>query len=169
MSQLKDSLLKEMKQYFGADERRIAHALEVTRFAEEILKGEDGNEDVVIASAILHDIGIPESERKYGSNAGHYQEVEGPPIARKILEKYDLPKAFIDEVCEIIGNHHSPGNVDTINFKIVYDADCLVNFGDRLREKDEQYRINLAEKVFLTATGREITKQISNFGMVHLL
>ena len=58
MSQLKDNLLKEMKQYFGEDENRISHAVEVTRFAEEILKGEDGNEDVVIASAILHDIGI---------------------------------------------------------------------------------------------------------------
>jgi HD superfamily phosphodiesterase len=163
MSQLKDSLIKEMKQYFGEDEKRIAHAIEVIRFAEEILKGEYGNEDIVIASAILHDIGIPESERKYGSNAGHYQEVEGPPIARKILEKYDLLKAFIDEVCEIIGNHHSPGKIDTINFKIVYDADCLVNFGDRLREKDEQYRIKLAEKVFLTATGKEIAIQIKDF------
>ena len=156
MSQLKDSLLKEMKQYFGEDESRISHAVEVTRFAEEILKGEDGDEDVVIASAILHDIGIPESERKYGSSAGHYQEVEGPPIARRILEKYNLPKAFIDEVCEIIGNHHSPGKVDTINFRIVYDADCLVNFGDRLREKDEQSRIKLVEKVFSTATGKEM-------------
>lgn len=115
---------------------------------------------MVIASAILHDIGIPESERKYGSSAGHYQEVEGPPIARRILEKYDLLKAFIDEVCEIIGNHHSPGKVATINFRIVYDADCLVNFGDRLKEKDEQYRIKLVEKVFLTATGKEIAEKL---------
>jgi len=160
MNQLKDNLLKEMRLYFGEDEKRISHALEVTNFAEEILKGEDGDEDVVISATILHDIGIPESERKYGSNAGHYQEIEGPPIAWGILEKYGLPKIFIDEVCEVIGNHHSPGKVDTINFKIVYDADCLVNFGDRLREKDEQYLNKLIEKVFLTLTGKKIAKNM---------
>ncbi|MEK7399436.1 MAG: HD domain-containing protein [Candidatus Poribacteria bacterium] len=161
MSSLKDKLLKEMIQYFEDDEKRISHAVEVTRYAEEILKGENGDEDIVISASIFHDIGIPESERKYGSNAGHYQEIEGPPIARKILEKYDLSKEFIDEVCEIIGNHHSPDNLNTINFKIVYDADCLVNFGDQIRKKDETFISTLVDKVFLTATGGNIAKKIN--------
>ncbi len=161
MSGLKDKLLEEMIQYFGDDEKRISHAIDVTGYAEEILKGENGDEDVVIFASIFHDIGIPESERKYGSNAGHYQEIEGPPIARKILGKYDLPKAFIDEVCEIIGNHHSPNNLDTINFKIVYDADCLVNFGDQIRKKDREFVDNLVDKVFLTTAGGNIAKKIN--------
>ncbi|MGB9596287.1 MAG: HD domain-containing protein [Candidatus Poribacteria bacterium] len=134
MKDLKDEFLKEMIQYFGDDEKRISHAIEVTKYAEEILKGENGDREIVIASAIFHDIGIHESERKYGSSAGHYQEIEGPPIARKIMEKYNLPKDFVDEVCEIIANHHSPRKMNSINFKIVYDADCLVNFGDRIKK-----------------------------------
>lgn len=156
--ELKDKFLQEMIQYFGDDEKRISHAIEVTKYAEEILKGENGDEDVVITAAIFHDIGIHESERKYGSNAGHYQEIEGPPIARSIMEKYNLPKDFIDEVCEIIGNHHSPGKVNSINFKIVYDADCLVNFGDRIREKGQKYVDKLVDKVFLTTTGGNIAR-----------
>jgi HD superfamily phosphodiesterase len=162
MSDLKDKLVKEMIQYFGDDEKRISHAIDVTGYAEEILKGENGDEDIVISASIFHDIGIPESERKYGSNAGRYQEIEGPPIARKILEKHNLPKAFIDEVCEIIGNHHSPDNVNTINFRILYDADCLVNFGDQIKKKDREFVDNLVDKVFLTATGGNIAKKINN-------
>jgi len=161
MSALKEKLLKEMIQYFGDDEKRISHAIDVTDYAEEILKGENGDEDIVISAAIFHDIGIPESERKYRSNAGHYQEIEGPPIARKLLEKHNFPKSFIDEVCEIIGSHHSPGKVNTINFKIVYDADCLVNFGDQLRKRDQKFVDNLANKVFLTATGGNIARKIN--------
>ena len=45
---------------------------------------------VVRAAAVLHDIGIREAERKHGSSAGKYQEVEGPPIARRILEKLSV-------------------------------------------------------------------------------
>lgn len=161
MRNLKDEFLQEMIQYFGDDKKRISHAMEVTKYAEEILEGENGDRDVVIASAIFHDIGIHESERKYGSNAGHYQEIEGPPIARKIMEKYNLPKDFIDEVCEIIANHHSPGKVNSINFKIVYDADCLVNFGDRIKKGDEKLLSKLLDKVFLTTTGGNIAKKIN--------
>ena len=66
-----------MKRYFGDDERRISHALRVTGFAEEILREENGDEDVVIAAAILHDIGTRESERKYNSSAAQ-KEIQEP-------------------------------------------------------------------------------------------
>lgn len=156
MEQLKDKLIAEMKQYFGKDERRISHALRVTGFAEEILQNEDGDEDVVIAAAILHDIGIPESERKYNSSAARYQEIEGPPVAREILKRQGLEEPFIEEVCEIVGNHHSPKNVDTKNFRIVYDADWLVNLNSENKSKEKLFEI--IERVFLTSTGKRIAK-----------
>jgi len=156
--QLKDRLIAEMKQYFDGDEKRISHALRVTGFAEEILLEEKGNEDVVIAAAILHDIGIREAERKYGSSAGHYQEIEGPPIAREILKRQGLEEPFIEEVCEIIANHHSPGKVNTSNFKIVYDADWLVNLKDEHGHKDEEKISRIIDKVFSTPTGKKIAR-----------
>jgi putative nucleotidyltransferase with HDIG domain len=159
MKQLKDKLIPEMRQYFGEDERRISHALRVTGFAEEILLEEQGDEDIVIAAAILHDIGIPEAERKYGSSAGHYQEIEGPPIAREILRKQELGEPFIEEVCEIIANHHSPGKINTDNFKIVYDADWLVNLKDEHGHKDEEKISRIINKVFLTPTGKRIARR----------
>lgn len=111
-----------MKQYFGNDQKRINHALKVLKYAE------GGDRDVVVAAAILHDIGIHEAERKYNSNAGKYQEIEGPPIAKEILEKIDdFPKEKIPEVLDIIAHHHHPRKEETENFKILYAADCKVN------------------------------------------
>ncbi|MDA3930432.1 MAG: hypothetical protein PF541_15900 [Prolixibacteraceae bacterium] len=40
---------------------------------------------VVDLASILHDIGIKEAELKYNSCNGHYQEIEGPPVARPLL------------------------------------------------------------------------------------
>lgn len=124
---MRNQLIREMENYFGKDQRRINHAKKVLRYAEEMLDREGGDPEVVTAAAILHDIGIHAAEKKYGSNAGKYQEIEGPPIAKKILQKIDFPPGKIDEVLQIIACHHSPGVVRTQNFKILYDADCRVN------------------------------------------
>lgn len=154
----KQKFINAMKDYFGDDEKRIKHALRVLANAEKILKKENGNPNVVLPSAIFHDIGIHEAERKYGSNAGKYQEIEGPPIARKILERFGIDGKIIDEVIEIIAHHHSPGMVNTINFKILYDADWLVNLPDEYDVSDQQKTERAIEKLFLTETGRAIAR-----------
>ena len=109
------------------DQKRIDHGLAVLDYAEQIQAAEGGEPLIVRAGAILHDIGIHEAERKYGSSGGKYQEIEGPPIARKILAKYDLGKDVVQHICRIIANHHSAKDIDTIEFRIVWDADWLVN------------------------------------------
>jgi len=149
-----------MRDYFGADQRRIDHALRVTRFAEQIMKHEKGERLVVIAAALLHDIGIREAERKYGSSSGNLQEREGPPVAREILAALGFDEAVIDEVCEIIASHHSPGEVDTDNFRVIWDADWLVNLGDEIDLKDAGKVNEMIGKIFQTATGRSIAEQI---------
>lgn len=132
MELLKDRLTKSMIEYFGQNEGLIEHALRVTRYAEDILRQEeDADRDVVIAAAILHDIGIPEAIRKHGSAAGEYQEREGPPIARELMRQEGLEERVIEEVCQIIAHHHSPGVVDTTNFEVIYRADVKVNLEDR--------------------------------------
>ncbi len=123
----RDRITSEMRKVFGKDRKRINHANRVVRFAEEILHGEGGDPTVIIAASYLHDIGIHEAERKYNSTAGNYQELEGPPIARNILEKIGADREMIDEVCDLIAHHHSPGHIQTLNFQILWEADSLVN------------------------------------------
>ncbi len=156
----KDAVLKAMKEFFGDDRRRILHALSVLAYAEAISRVEGGDPYVIAAAALLHDIGIPEAERKYGSSAGNYQEVEGPPIARRLLAELGAEERIIEEVCRIIASHHSPGEVDTKNFKILYDADWLVNLPEEFPQADEEKLEAIIEKVFLTRMGRDMARKL---------
>lgn len=106
---------------------------------------------MVRVSAILHDIGIPESERKYNSSAGKYQEIEGPPIAKRIMEELSLDESVIGHVCDIIGSHHSAGRIDTPEFRILWDADWLVNIAEE----------RASRSVFKTATGLRIATELN--------
>jgi len=73
---MRERLIREMMNAFGADQKRIDHALAVLNYAEQIFSVEGGDPLVVKAAAILHDIGIHEADRKYSSSAGKYQKIE---------------------------------------------------------------------------------------------
>jgi len=160
VTSFKEDLTGKMKAYFGDDARRIDHAERVTAYAEQLLEQEPGNREIVIGAAVLHDIGIPLSEKKYGSANGNYQEIEGPPVAREILTELGWRSEQIDEICEIIGHHHSPGKINTTNFKVLYDSDWLVNLADECDIKDRGKLTNIIDRVFLTETGKELARVI---------
>ncbi len=66
-----DSIKAQMKNVFGDDRRRINHALSVLEYAETIRLPEGGSAIVVGAAALLHDIGIQETERKHRCSSRH--------------------------------------------------------------------------------------------------
>jgi len=152
-------LIYEMKQIFKGDTRRIEHAFKVLDYAEQIHLAEGGNPFVIKAAAILHDIGIPVSIKKYGSSAGYYQEIEGPIIAEKILRKYKIPPDRIDHICKIIANHHSAKNIDTKEFRIIYDADWLVNLPGDFPNADKKKLKSIIKRIFKTRTGHSLARK----------
>lgn len=154
---MRNILLQELNSYFGRDEKRKKHARAVLSYAEKILEQEPGDQQIVIAAAILHDIGIHAAENKHGSSAGKFQEIEGPAIAKRILEEVSFPAEKIPEVLEIIAHHHS-GGIDTDSFKIIWDADWLVNIPDEVGLDDEDKLRKLIDKIFLTQTGQHLAK-----------
>jgi HD superfamily phosphodiesterase len=165
---LKNKLIQELKNYFADDEKRINHSLEVTEYAEKLIGNfrerypdKYINEQVIIYSAVLHDIGIKNSELKYDSSSGHYQEIEGPPVARKIMESHNIDFEMMDEISEIIAHHHTPGKVSSNNFKLLYDADWLVNLPDvyDLKGKNKDKTLKLIDKIFLTDIGKEFARE----------
>ncbi len=159
---LKEQVAVETRNYFGDDARRINHALTVARYAEEIGEQEKANDAVLLIAAYLHDIGIKEAERKYDSTAARYQHEEGPPIAREILTKLSAPPGLIDEVCDIIGHHHTPRPEETVNFKCLYDADLIVNLEEQqqLSPSSPEHLAKVIEKSFLTASGRTLAAKV---------
>jgi HD superfamily phosphodiesterase len=157
---LRERISLEMKKYFGTDFKRVNHALKVAKVAEQILKMEGGHPLVVMGAAYLHDIGIHEAERKYGSPSGHYQEMEGPAIAKEILERLNVQKDMVDEICDIIGHHHCPREEETLNFQIFYEADGLVNIEEEGISKDPKNLQAMIEKVFRTVTGKQLAEKL---------
>lgn len=156
---LKERLLQELEAYFGNDSRRINHAKRVLGFAEEILRAEGGAWEVVVPASILHDVGIKVAEEKFGTASGKYQEQEGPVIARGILLKLGFGKAQIEEICEIIGHHHTPDAFNSQNFKILLDADWLVNIRDEVDCTDKKKVEKIIEKIFFTRTALVLARK----------
>ena len=157
---LKERISLEMKKYFGKDFKRVNHALKVARYAEQILRMEGGNPLVVLGAAYLHDIGIHEAERRYGSTSGSYQEQEGPAIAREILERLDVQKEMIEEICDIIGHHHHPRDEEALDFQILYEADWLANIEEDGIPKDREKLKEIVETEFGTATGKQLAEKL---------
>lgn len=153
--------LWKMIEYFGTDVRRINHALKVHSFASLIAKNENLNaeiQEITEVAAILHDIGIPVSELKYGSCIGKYQEIEGPPIARELLQQLGASPELIERVCFLVGNHHTYTKIDGIDFQILVEADFLVNiFEDEMSASAIE---SAREKYFKTQTGIQLLKKI---------
>lgn len=159
---LKDRIAVEMKRYFHTDFKRIGHATRVARHAEQIGRGEKGNLAVILAAAYLHDIGIHEAQRKHGSTAAEYQEQEGPEIARAIMIRLGAKEELIEEVCDIIGHHHHPRSEETVNFKVLYDADLIANLEEKQKERpmDAETLARIVEGKFLTQSGRKAAEDL---------
>lgn len=157
---LKTRLIKALIAHFGDDDRRIEHALTVTRWAEEILDAEGGDREVVLAVGLLHDVGIREAEKRHGYNNGPLQEQYGPPVVRRILESIGLPAEKIDEACAIVGAHHTPSGVPGPNFPILWDADMIVNLGDEMKDAPRDKLKSVIMKSFRTGTGRGIAVRV---------
>lgn len=149
-----DRVVQKMIEYFGADIRRINHALKVYGFASCIARRERMSEKellIVDISAILHDIGIKEAEKKYNSSSGHYQEIEGPSVALNLLADLNINKVLLDRICFLIGNHHSYQKINGIDFQILVESDFLVNIFED--EMPSHLIESLRRKYFKTAAG----------------
>lgn len=161
MNMITNEVCLQMIAYFDGDVRRVNHALKVYGFATAIAGLENLNENqhqIVDIAALLHDIGIVNSEKKYNSTAGNYQEIEGPPVARQMLEKYHLPHETVERICFLIGHHHSYTKIDGIDFQILVEADFLVNiFEDEMSPNAIR---SIREKYFKTKAGTAIYDKV---------
>ena len=139
----------------------INHFMKVWAFARII--GEKELSDpvslaLVETAAIVHDIACPLCREKYGGALPDKQELEGMPLTEEFLEEFDLPRDFVDSVVWLVGHHHSLSCVESVEHRILLEADYLVNAHESGPSAD---RIRSAEKtVFRTATGLELLRNM---------
>ncbi|MBQ5399436.1 MAG: HD domain-containing protein [Ruminococcus sp.] len=160
MSKVNDTI-NAMTEYFSGDVKRIQHFMKVYTIARTIGLNEHLPDDVqylLEISAITHDIGIKLSEEKFGSAAGEYQEQEGPAEAEKLLSSLGFEEEFIDKVCFFIAHHHTYKGIDNLPFRILVEADFLVNI------YEEHISMELAKgiktNIFRTSSGKKMLEQM---------
>lgn len=123
-------IIQAMIGYYRNDALRINHFLKVYAFAKAIGEQEhidQETQEILEIAALTHDIGIKNSEIKYKSSAGSYQQIEGPPEARKLLGTLGIAPSVIERVCYLIAHHHTYLQAGAIDYQILVEADFLVN------------------------------------------
>ena len=151
-------LIRAAMEYDRGDPSRIQHLIKVHNFAAAIgrLEGLDEETQFILESAaVLHDIGIHLSEEKHGSTAGHFQELEGPAVAQEILDRLGgWTESQIERIKFLIAHHHTYVGVDGLDWRILLEADFLVN----LYEWREDFAPSLEKHpdVFQTSSGNHL-------------
>ncbi len=114
-----EKLFSLAKPYLEKNDLGAAHTRRVLEIARKNFVIPEGQEDLTIASIILHDIG--------GSSIKEQYE-KGPAIAATLLKQMGENEAFVEQVCNIVGTHHDNQKNPTAPFRILYDSDKIVMF-----------------------------------------
>lgn len=160
-NQIVPLIAQDLAAYEGTTVKRVNHALKVASFARIIAldEGLDSNTLLTIElAALLHDIGLHEAERRHGSKAGKYQELEGAPIALDMLRARGAEEAMAQRVAHIVGHHHSYTQVDGIDLQIIIEADFLVNIFEEAWAQSAVRSVR--DKHFKTNCGRALLETL---------
>lgn len=154
----KEEVILKMIEFEKGCPKRIQHFLKVYEFAHIIASAENMSEkerELLEIAAIVHDIGIRPSKEKYGYCNGKTQETEGPFYARELFSDFEeLTEEFVERICYLIAHHHTYNNVDGLDYRILIEADFLVNaYEDEL---DEEAILSARKRIFRTKAGTEL-------------
>lgn len=155
MSEKTAMAIRKMIDYNSPDLRRINHAIKVFGFAsaigaEEGLNGKDM--EILEAAAVFHDIGIHKAEEIYNCASGDYQQKLGPDVARPQLLELGYSLEQVDEICYLIGHHHTYTIKDNPLLQMLIEADFIVNIDEKDFPEGTDYK-KIRDKIFVTETG----------------
>ena len=119
-------LIQEVKEAFGADPVRVGRSMKVFYYARELAGKEGGDPRVVLAAALLLGIGPAQPEPESAAPP------QGASQARQILRQIGADEETVGRVCEIVQSHQAGREADSIEFRIVQDADTLARLAEGL-------------------------------------
>lgn len=156
-------VINAMIDYYAGDPRRVNHFLKVYGFAKAIGEAEKLSESeqyILELAALTHDIGIKNSELKYGNAGGGHQQVEGPPEAEKLLQEVGVDESVTERVCWLIAHHHTYSDIQGTDYQILIEADFIVNaFED---DFDIRAVRGFRDQYFKTPAGLRILNELYN-------
>ena len=115
----KDRLAIEVKRRLGRDFRKIAHTINVARYAEEIAREEKAVPALVICAAYLHVFYESQDEQEMDT---------GRKTATDILEKLGAGSELTGKVLDIIDRFIAGQAGDSLDAKVFFDAHLIASY-----------------------------------------
>jgi len=159
-----ETVYQAMIEYYRGDSHQIQHFAKVHTYSRLIGTLEGLDEETMITlemAALVHDVGIKAGMEKYGRGNGKIQEELGPAIAEELLTGLGVDPDRVARISYLVGHHHTYTNVEGLDYRILLEADFLVNLHE---EKEPMEGIVKAyNEIFRTEAGKKIVKTMFNF------
>ena len=158
---MKERMIAKMIEFYRGVRTDVAHFLKVYAYAETIgrLEGlDEKTQNILELTAIVHDISCPLCREKYGNAAGKYQEAESEALLVPFLQEFDLPEDVRSRIIYLVSHHHTYDNVDGPDYRILLEADFLVNADEGHSSRDAI--LAFRKNVFRTKSGTALLDSI---------
>lgn len=157
-------IIQKMIAYSEGNLHDITHFMKVWGYAKMIgeLEQLDAHSQLLLeVAAVTHDIACPLCREKYGSTAGNLQEKEGPGLLVRFLNDSGLTAEEIGRVSFLVGHHHTYTAVDGPDYRILIEADYLVNAEEN--NFTAEHVKSTYGNIFRTKTGTRLLKNLYGF------
>ena len=131
-------LIREIKDHFQTEQARIADALTVFQYARELLAKEGGDPRIVLAAALLLEIGVERPGAADASVQMPIGQADGLVKVKQIMEGIGLDADTIECVCHLIGSYRAGRQFDSIELRIVADAHELAKLSAEAPSVDKK-------------------------------
>lgn len=114
-----------LHRYLLGTDYRWKHTLRVAQFGKVIAETETADEELVVAACLLHDLAWFDTNADNNLQHGRI----GAEKARPLLESLGYSQPQINNICYSIAAHVDEDNPETLEAKVVSDADNVDRFG----------------------------------------
>ena len=114
-----------LDRYLSGVDYRWQHTLRVAQFGKVIAENEAADVELVVAACLLHDVAWFDTDAENSREHGRIAAEK----ARPFLESVGYNPKQIENICYSIASHVDEDNPNTLEAKVVSDADNVDRFG----------------------------------------
>lgn len=156
---------EKMIDFYEGNLHDIAHFLKVWSLAKTIgaqEKLDAHSMEILELAAVVHDIACPLCRKKYGNTNGQNQEKESPPLVEAFFAGMPISREDVERISWLVAHHHTYTDVNTIEHRILLEADFLVNAGESSYSR--KVIGEARQRVFCTAAGTRLLDSMYRIG-----
>jgi hypothetical protein len=153
-------LIQSVEKELAGDQPRLARALLVFQHAKQLLEREGGDPRVVLAAALLLPF-MPEDLTSSDCTADQPPcLLAGSTSARQILQHVGFQGDTIRGVCGLIRAYRTTKERNTLELRIVSDADRLARFAEQDRGMAPEVLEGIVQRDFHTSAGKQRAREL---------